>query len=129
MTHLLGRICAAFGQDLVPVDDGSFFRPHPADACPWMAHHLQANSKIFFHPLLEWRAVIPGIRPDHARDEGVFQPEVGAGSCPPRAHRDERSALSPRSLALGCPPAKTVFCPRFFFPPSNPPSSPRTHLV
>src|SRR5258708_1069997 len=46
-------------------------------------------------------------------DEGVFQSEAGARSCPRRAHRDERSALSPRSPALGCPPAKTVFCPRF----------------
>src|SRR5215472_12292862 len=55
----------AFGHDLVPIDSGSFWCPHPAKAGPWMLDDLETYPEVLLDPLLEGITTIAAIPPDH----------------------------------------------------------------
>jgi hypothetical protein len=59
-----GKHVEAFGNDRVPIDVRPFRNPDTPDACPSVLNDLEANAKVFFHPLLEGIASIPAIGPD-----------------------------------------------------------------
>src|SRR5512133_3047229 len=58
-----GKDMKALGNDLVPVHFHSCGSPDTTHACPRMFDNFEANSKVFFHPLLEF-AFISAICPD-----------------------------------------------------------------
>lgn len=60
-----GKHMKAFGHDLVPIESGSFWCPHPAQAGPRMLDDLEAYPEVLLDPLLEGLASIPAISPDH----------------------------------------------------------------
>jgi hypothetical protein len=67
-----GKNMKALGNDLIPVYFHSFGNPDTAHACPRMFDNFEANSKVFFHPLLEF-AFIPASLARSAGGEAAFQ--------------------------------------------------------
>jgi len=55
----------ASGHDLVPIDGGSFWRPHSAKAGPRVLDDLETYPEVVLHPLLEGLPSIAAISPDH----------------------------------------------------------------
>jgi hypothetical protein len=49
-----GKDMKALGNDLVPVHFHSDWRPRATNACPGVFDDLEANPKVFFHPILEF---------------------------------------------------------------------------
>ncbi len=49
-----GKHLEAFGDDLVPVDHGSFGCPDATQAGPGMFDNFQTDGKVIFDPLFEW---------------------------------------------------------------------------
>lgn len=59
-----GKYVEAFGHNLVPIDLSVLGCPDPAHAGPPMLDNFETDTQVFFHPLEEGLAVVPGISPD-----------------------------------------------------------------
>ena len=67
----LGEHMKPFGHDLIPIDDCSFWCPHPAKTGPRMLDDLETHSKVVPDPLLEGLASIAALSPDQQETRQV----------------------------------------------------------
>jgi hypothetical protein len=56
-----GKDMKALGNDLVPVDFHSDWRPRATDACPGVFDDLEANPKVFFDPVFEFTFIAASL--------------------------------------------------------------------
>ena len=79
-----GQHMKASGHDLVPLDDHSFWCPHPAQAGPRVLDDLETHREVVLHPVLERLPSIAAIPPDHleTRQASDQSREQHLASCP-----------------------------------------------